>query len=139
MRTLSSVVALLGVTSFVSAASVNLKRGSTLIDRAVPPLPDGMPNPNQEQLEDIQHRARGTLPNTPAPSKISPEGIVSLQLIAFNELFEVAYFNDLLLNVTGNVEGYQISDPDEREFVIKVLTVVVAVCHSALFLQLIEH
>lgn len=50
-----------------------------------------------------------------------------MKLIAFNELFEVAYFNDLLLNVTNNVPGYEIENADERKFVIKVLTAVLAV------------
>ncbi|KAJ9203722.1 hypothetical protein DTO164E3_22 [Paecilomyces variotii] len=126
MRAFTSAVALLGAASLVSTASVNFKRDDMLSERSVPPLPDGMPNPSEEQIEDIERRARGTLPNTPPPSTISPEGIVSLQLIAFNELFEVAYFNELLLNVTNNVPGYEISDPDEREFVIKILTAVEA-------------
>ncbi|KAL1848597.1 hypothetical protein Plec18167_002222 [Paecilomyces lecythidis] len=126
MRAFSSAVALLGAASLVSAASVDFKRGDMLSERSVPPLPDGMPNPNQAQLEDIERKARGTLPNTPPPSHISPEGIVSLKLIAFNELFEVAYFNDLLLNVTNNVPGYEIENADERKFVIKVLTAVLA-------------
>ncbi|PIG88581.1 sexual development protein (LsdA) [Aspergillus arachidicola] len=68
--------------------------------RADIPLPDGMPNPSEEQLKKIQLRAHGTLPNTPLPSKISKEGITNLQLIAFNELFEVAFYNELLLNIT---------------------------------------
>ncbi|GAD92491.1 sexual development protein (LsdA), putative [Paecilomyces variotii No. 5] len=126
MRAFSSALALLGVASLVSAASVNFKRYNVLSERSVPPLPDGMPNPSAEQLADIEHKARGTLPNTPPPSHISPEGITSLKLIAFNELFEVAYFNDLLLNVTNNVPGYEIEDKDERNFVIKVLTAVLA-------------
>ncbi|KAH8700203.1 putative sexual development protein [Talaromyces proteolyticus] len=85
-----------------------------------------MPNPSLDQLEKIQENARGTLPNTPPPETIGRDGITNLQLIAFNELFEVAFFNELLLNVTNNVEGYHFKDPDDREFVITTLTAILA-------------
>ncbi|KAE8345466.1 hypothetical protein BDV24DRAFT_148075 [Aspergillus arachidicola] len=84
--------------------------------RADIPLPDGMPNPSEEQLKKIQLRAHGTLPNTPLPSKISKEGITNLQLIAFNELFEVAFYNELLLNITKK----------KRDFIIESLVAILA-------------
>ncbi|KNG85620.1 sexual development protein (LsdA) [Aspergillus nomiae NRRL 13137] len=90
------------------------------------PLPDGMPNPSEQQLKKIQLRAHGTLPNTPLPSKISKNGIINLQLIAFNELFEVAFFNELLLNITKNVPGYQIPNPKKRDFIIGALVAILA-------------
>ncbi|EAU31856.1 hypothetical protein ATEG_07594 [Aspergillus terreus NIH2624] len=77
-------------------------------------LPDGMPNPSPEQLCDIQRRAHGTLPGLPLPETISEAGITNLQLIAFNELFEVAFFYDLLSNVTDRVEGYTFPTPEDR-------------------------
>jgi len=45
----------------------------------------------------------------PAPTKQTPTGTVTLQLIALNELFEVAYFTELLHNITTNVPGYDVS------------------------------
>ncbi|EAW12899.1 putative sexual development protein (LsdA) [Aspergillus clavatus NRRL 1] len=90
------------------------------------PLPDGMPNPTPGQIRDIELRAHGTLPNTPLPNNISQEGIVNLQLIAFNELFEVAFFNDLLLNVTNNVPGFQIPQGARRDMVNRSLTAILA-------------
>ncbi|PYH98027.1 LsdA family protein [Aspergillus ellipticus CBS 707.79] len=92
----------------------------------VPPLPDGMPNPDAEQLQQIQHRAHGSLPNSPLPSTISDKGITNLQLIAFNELFEVAFFNELLLNVTLNIPGYMILNKIDRAFAIETLTAILA-------------
>ncbi|KAE8370952.1 hypothetical protein BDV27DRAFT_165084 [Aspergillus caelatus] len=94
--------------------------------RADIPLPDGMPNPSEEQLKKIQLRAHGTLPNTPLPSKISKDGIANLQLIAFNELFEVAFFNELLLNITKSVPGYLIPNPKKRDFIIESLVAILA-------------
>ncbi|OOO07672.1 hypothetical protein OAory_01041720 [Aspergillus oryzae] len=94
--------------------------------RADIPLPDGMPNPSEEQLKKIQLRAHGTLPNTPLPSKISKDGITNLQLIAFNELFEVAFYNELLLNITKNVPGYKIPNPKKRDFIVESLVAILA-------------
>ncbi|KAI9928426.1 hypothetical protein ASPWEDRAFT_170576 [Aspergillus wentii DTO 134E9] len=90
------------------------------------PFPDDMPNPTPAQLRAIEERAHGTLPNTPPPDKISDQGIVNLQLIAFNELFEVAFFHELLINVTGNVEGFEFSSLGDRDIVINALTAILA-------------
>jgi hypothetical protein len=73
--------------------------------------------------------AGGTLPNGALPSSLKAGGIQALQLIAANELFEVAYFTDLLQNVTDNVPGYQVEDYD---YVVATLTAIRAVRVSAL-------
>jgi hypothetical protein len=98
-------------------------------------LPDNLPFPSPGQLREIELRAHGTLPNTPPPNNISRQGIVNLQWIAFNENFEVAFFNSLLHNVTNNVTGYEIPDDDDegeedgedRDMVIRSLTAILAV------------
>lgn len=118
----TAAVGLLTAASFVSAAPT----GSTA-DGQHPQLPDGMPNPSPSELLQIEQNARGTLPNGPPPPSISNEGITNLKLIAFNELFEVAFFYELLMNVTDNVDGYRFSEPDDREFVIEALQAILAV------------
>ncbi|PWY79308.1 putative sexual development protein [Aspergillus heteromorphus CBS 117.55] len=85
-----------------------------------------MPNPDDSQLQQISLNAHGTPPNSPLPATISQNGITNLQLIAFNELFEVAFFNQLLLNITTNVEGYFIANDADRDFTIQVLTAILA-------------
>jgi hypothetical protein len=123
MRSIFNVAAtVLGLTSTLTTASPAAKRGL--------PLADGFPNPNPTQLKQIQQNALGTLPNGPPPSNISADGLVSLRLVAANELFEVAFFSDLLNNVTQNVKGYEI-DGNNRDLVIKSLTAVLAVSHSS--------
>lgn len=125
---LSTAVTVLGAASLVSAASTRFRSRDLLRGRGdASQLPDGMPNPSPEQLREIELHAQGTLPNGPPPPTISHDGITNLQLIAFNEIFEVVYFNELRSNVTNNVEGYQFEDPDEREFVIRALNAIVAV------------
>jgi hypothetical protein len=95
----------------------------------VPFVNNGFPSPSAAQLLAIEELAHGTLPNgpPPPPGAISAEGITNLQLINFNENFEVAFFASLLNNVTTNVAGFQISDATEKNFVIEVLTAVLAV------------
>jgi hypothetical protein len=95
---------------------------------SVPSINDGVPTPNNDQLLKIEERAHGTLPNSspPPPSTISPEGITNLQLVQFNENIESAFFRSLLSNVTSNVPGFEIKDTEQRDFVIDVLTAVLA-------------
>ena len=58
------------------------------------PTSDGFPNPNLTQLAVIEDLAAGTIPNGPLPTSLNDASITTLQLIALNELFEVAYFLD---------------------------------------------
>lgn len=95
-------------------------------------LPDGMPDPSPEQRKIIEQNAHGTLPNGPPPPVISDKGIVNLQLIAFNELFEVAFFNDLVTNITSNVTGYTFSNSTERNIVLRALKAILAVRSSSI-------
>lgn len=113
-----------------------LSLASAIIGAPTPPqkpanssheLPDGLPYPTHEQREVIEQNAHGTLPNGSPPPVISNKGIVNLQLIAFNELFEVAFFNDLIGNITRNVAGYTFSNNTERDIVLRALKAILAV------------
>ncbi len=77
------------------------------------PLSNGFPTPSPDQLQSIQQGAHGTLPNAPPPPNISDTAIAVLTVIAFNEIFEVAYFTDLIANITNDVDGYSIKNKDE--------------------------
>lgn len=77
-------------------------------------------------MTQIEVQAHGTLPNGPPPASLQQDELLSLQLIAFNEIFEVFYFTNLLNNVTNNVAGYQFQDQGQRQQVIDALTAVVA-------------
>jgi hypothetical protein len=93
------------------------------------PLANGFPQLNSTAMLQVYKLAGGTLPNGALPSSLKAGGIQALQLIAANELFEVAYFTDLLQNVTDNVPGYQVEDYD---YVVATLTAIRAVRVSAL-------
>lgn len=92
-------------------------------------LDNGFPtvkNPSDE-LTNINLAARGTLSNAPPPA-IAPsaETLKSLRLVAFNELFEVFFFTELLKNVTEGVAGYEFQDQALKKKTINVLTAVQA-------------
>ena len=93
------------------------------------PLPDGFPNPSPAQLAVIQKEAQGTLPDGPLPKVVKKAGITTLQLLALNEIFEVAYFTELLSNVTNSVKGYDVNSlkPLDKKYVVDALTAVVNV------------
>ncbi|KAL8900621.1 MAG: hypothetical protein Q9192_000965 [Flavoplaca navasiana] len=82
------------------------------IDPGVPrfPLPDGFPTLNPDQLAEIQRLAGGTLPNQPLPTNLSQDAIATLKLLAHNELYEVAFFTELLTNITTAAPGYGSND-----------------------------
>jgi hypothetical protein len=99
------------------------------------PLSDGFPSPSADQLKNIQKAALGTLSNRPAPAagSIVADGITNLQLINLNENSEVAFFTELLQNVTNGVTGYVISDSLMKNFVLETLKAVLAVSDSLTF------
>lgn len=90
-------------------------------------LPDGLPYPSPNELKIIEQNAHGTLPNGAPPPVISNRGILNLKLIAFNELFEVAFFSELITNITENVDGYRFTDDDDRTETLSWLKVILAV------------
>lgn len=90
------------------------------------PSSNGFPNPDQEQLNAINLQAGGKLPGAPLPTSLGDGSTVAFQLIAFNELFETAYFSSLLYNVTKGVENYQV-DGDKLAEAQKILKTVIAV------------
>lgn len=71
------------------------------------PTANGFPNPNEQQQLAIEKVAGGKLPNSPPPTSLADSSATAFQLIAFNELFEVAYFTSLVNNITNNVAGYE--------------------------------
>jgi hypothetical protein len=102
--------------------------GSSGGSTSIPNVNDGFPTPNDDQLRKIEELAHGTLPNgpPPPPGTLSAQGITNLQLVEFNENFEVAFFSSLIHNVTTNVPGFEIKDSKQRDFVIEVLIAVLA-------------
>jgi len=87
------------------------------------PLVNGFPNPSQEAILQIQKDGHGTLPNGPPPPTLSPDGTTNLKLIALNELFEVAFFTELMSNVTNKVPGYDLGD--RQGYIIESLKAIV--------------
>lgn len=121
MRFFLSAIALLSVVPSLIAAP------TARAPDAGKELPDGLPNPSPSELEVIEQNAHGTLPNGPPPPVISNGGILNLKLIAFNELFEVAFFSELITNITENVDGYHFTDAGDRTETLSWLKTILAV------------
>lgn len=90
------------------------------------PLSNGFPNLSPDALQAVEVQAQGTEPNGAAPTGLSDDDLTSFRLIAFNELFEVAFFTDLLYNITNDVEGFCIPDPREKAGMISAITAIQA-------------
>lgn len=72
------------------------------------PLVNGFPTVSQSTLQQIEEAAHGTLPNSGNPTSLNDTSVTVLELIAFNEIFEVAFFTSLIQNITSNVDGFAI-------------------------------
>jgi hypothetical protein len=89
------------------------------------PLPNGFPNvTDKNDIAAIEQQARGTLANGPLPSNISDLSAVVWSLIAFNEIFEVAYFTSLIANVSNRVDNYEVGTNATRQIVLNALEAV---------------
>ncbi len=80
---------------------------------AAVPTNDGFPMPNKDQQVALAKQAGGKLPNVALPKELGPGSTTAFQLIAFNELFETAYFGSLLQNITDGVQGYEADNKQE--------------------------
>ncbi|KAH7021499.1 late sexual development protein [Microdochium trichocladiopsis] len=88
----------------------------------------GYPNPNDQQLFNIEKAAGGLLPNGKI-TKLSAAAIANLQVIAINEQFEVAYFTSLINNITSGQHGYSpqsLSSPMSTGRMLETLNAILA-------------
>lgn len=79
---------------------------------------------SEQAVLELQREGQGILPNGPPPPTISPDGVINLKLIAFNELFEVAFFTELVANLTAKIPGYDLKD--EHEYILDAVKVIAA-------------
>ncbi|CAF9920630.1 MAG: hypothetical protein GOMPHAMPRED_002095 [Gomphillus americanus] len=86
------------------------------------PLSNGFPNPSPSALAAIEKQAHGTLPNGALPTSFNKSSAAVWSLIAFNEIFEVAYFTSLVNNITSGVSGYESADKE----LLNTLTAIIA-------------
>ena len=120
-----SAVSLIGFTCLSVVTAAPFTYANNPLGNNFPALAPGQQGKNE--LAAIEVQAHGSLSNAPPPPvKPQSDSLTSLRLIAFNELSEVAFFTELLTNVTDNVEGYQINHQGARNFILKALTAVQA-------------
>jgi hypothetical protein len=117
-------VALAGIASALPANSKRTDYSDFSPDGKYFPLQNGFPNPSKDQIAVIQQQAKGTIPNGGPPPKLSPEGTTNVKLLALNENLEVAYFTELIHNVTAKLPGYDLGYG--HEYVLSTLNAIVA-------------
>ncbi|EMC91483.1 hypothetical protein BAUCODRAFT_330006 [Baudoinia panamericana UAMH 10762] len=110
------------VSSSYSTASVASSTHSSVSasGTAIPPIND-LDNISAADLAAIEQVAGGTLSNATGGAKPSGNSITSVAFVAFNELFEVAFFTELVYNITNNVHGFD--HIPNRDSVLNILKV----------------
>lgn len=115
--------------NFAAASLVGLSCLSTIISAAPfvfdnNPFGKNFPNPDKNQISAIQTQAHGSIPNAKPPATVKPSTLTTLRFIAFNEIFEVAFYTQLIQNITNYVPGYEIKDEKKKQ---KLLANLVAI------------
>ncbi|KAL2167887.1 hypothetical protein VTG60DRAFT_674 [Thermothelomyces hinnuleus] len=90
------------------------------------PLKNGFPFPSERALEELFVRAGGNFTNHPPAVKFDDDSLTSWKLKTFNEFMEVAFFTQLIANITDRVLGYEL-DPEEEPYILSTLKAIQAV------------
>ena len=90
------------------------------------PLPNGFPFPGETALEELYIAAGGNFTNMPLAPKFDSDSLTSWKLQAFNEFMEVAFFTQLIANVTNDVPGYELH-PESKNYILDSLRTIQAV------------
>ncbi|KAH0377675.1 hypothetical protein KCU92_g9109, partial [Aureobasidium melanogenum] len=77
------------------------------------PLSNGFPFPNESALENLFTVAGGNFTNAPLAPKFDNDSLTSWKLQAFNEFFEVAFFTQLINNITERKLGFELDQEIE--------------------------
>lgn len=107
-----SLFAVIGFVSLVTVGAGYPRNHTTIV------------NDTGSSLESIEQEAHGRLFNASLPLSVSKDSVTSLQLIAFTELFEVAFFEQLLFNLTNHVDGFELNSSPSGSFVIDTILAV---------------
>jgi hypothetical protein len=90
----------------------------------------GLCAPTPPSVAALQTQAHGTLPNgqiTLTDGSVGADGITNVQLLNFNENFEVAFFTSLVNNITQSVTGFTLDDEKEKTWLLGILQTILAV------------
>jgi hypothetical protein len=90
------------------------------------PLSNGFPFPSDAALEELFTRAGGNFTNAPHAPRFDDDSLTSWKLQAFNEFMEVAFFTQLIANITDRVPGYELESGSE-DYILNSLKTIQAV------------
>ncbi|KAJ6013608.1 hypothetical protein N7540_008199 [Penicillium herquei] len=89
------------------------------------PLSNGFPFPDDAALDELFTRAGGNFTNAPLAPRFDDDSLISWKLQAFNEFMEVAFFTQLIANITERVSGYELS-PQYEDYILNSLRAIQA-------------
>lgn len=89
---------------------------------------DAVTATNTGPLLAIQTAAHGSLSNIAPPPALAGgnDSLTNFQLVAYNENMEVAFFSELIYNITNNVTGYTFGTQDSKNQVLSNLNAILA-------------
>ena len=90
------------------------------------PLSNGFPFPNDTALQELYTTAGGNFTNMPLAPKFDNDSLTSWKLQAFNEFMEVAFFTQLITNITEGISGYEL-EPESKDYILESLKTIQAV------------
>jgi hypothetical protein len=102
------------------------------------PLSNGFPFPNESALENLFTVAGGNFTNAPLAPKFDNDSLTSWKLQAFNEFFEVAFFTQLINNITERKLGFELDQEIEGN-VLASLTAIQAVSIEVLCILVLRN
>lgn len=104
----------------------SLRSGSANASDFKFPLANGFPFPSEKALEELFVTAGGNFTNHPPAVKFDEDSLTSWKLQAFNEFLEVAFFTQLITNITEKVPGYEL-DESQHDYILDALKRIQAV------------
>ena len=98
------------------------------------PLSNGFPFPNDTALQELYTTAGGNFTNMPLAPKFDNDSLTSWKLQAFNEFMEVAFFTQLITNITEGIPGYEL-EPESKDYILESLKTIQAVSLTSVFVS----
>lgn len=98
------------------------------------PLPNGFPFPDDAALNELFTTAGGNFTNMPLAPKFDDDSLTSWKLQAFHKFMHVAFYTQLITNITDHIPGYELPLGSEG-YVLKSLKQIQAVSSSFLLIS----
>ena len=79
------------------------------------PFQDGFPNTTDSQLQAIELKAQGVLPEGSPGTSLSPDGATAFQLFEFASIVSAAFYDQLLANITASTPSFDLPTTVDKD------------------------